>query len=57
MIWDEFRSRSPELAALGEERFESAGLVLIATLRKNSWPRVSPVEPLIANGYLYLGMM
>ena len=22
-----------------------------------SWPRISPVEPLIADGHLYLGMM
>ena len=57
MIWEEFRRSSPELAALGEERFDRTGLVLIATLRKNGWPRVSPVEPLIADGHLYLGMM
>ena len=57
MTWDEFKRGSPELAALGEERFERTGLVLIATLRKDGWPRVSPVEPLIAGGELYLGMM
>ncbi len=57
MIWEEFRRSSPELAALGEERFERTGLVLIATLRKDGWPRISPVEPLIADGQLYLGMM
>ena len=57
MTWDEFKRDSPELAALGEERFERTGLVLIATLRKDGWPRVSPLEPLIAHGELYLGMM
>jgi len=30
---------------------------MIATLRKNGWPRISPVEPLFFNGQLYLGMM
>ena len=25
-------------------------------MRKDGWPRVSPVEPLIADGHLYLGM-
>ena len=57
MIWGEFKRDAPELAALGEERFERTGLVLVATLRKNGWPRISPVEPLITDGHLYLGMM
>ena len=29
----------------------------MGTLRKNGWPRISPVEPLFADGQLYLGMM
>ena len=49
--------RDPELAALGLERFEQTGLALVGTLRKNGWPRISPVEPVIAEGHLYLGMM
>ena len=31
--------------------------MLVGTLRKNGWPRISPVEPLINEGQLYLGMM
>jgi hypothetical protein len=31
--------------------------VAVGTLRRNGWPRISPVEPLIADGKLYLGMM
>ena len=57
MNWEDFRRSDPELAALGEERFDRTGLVLIATLRKNGWPRISPVEVLITDGQLYLGMM
>ena len=57
MTWQEFRSNAPELAALGEQRFRSSGLVLLGSLRKNGWPRISPIEPLIAHGHLYLGMM
>ena len=57
MIWQEFKRKAPELAALGEERFDRTGLVLVGTLRRNGWPRISPVEPLIADGHLYLGMM
>ncbi len=57
MIWEDFRREAQELVALGEERFERTGLVLIGTLRKDGWPRISAVEPLIADGHLYLGMM
>ena len=57
MTWEEFKTAAPQLAALGEERFEATGLVLVGTLRKNGWPRISPVEPLFADGQLYLGMM
>jgi hypothetical protein len=57
MIWKDFAKADPELAALGEERFERTDLVLLGTLRKNGWPRISPVEFLIFEGHLYLGMM
>ena len=33
------------------------GIVLVGTLRANGWPRISPVEPLVVDGELYLGMM
>ena len=57
MNWDDFKHSDPELAALGEERFDETGLVMIGTIRKNGWPRISAVEPLIFGGKLYLGMM
>ncbi len=55
--WSEFKLESPDLAALGEERFERTGMVLVGTIRKDGWPRISPVEPLIHEEHLYLGMM
>jgi hypothetical protein len=55
--WAEFADAEPELAKLGQERFEATGLVLLGTLRKNGFPRISPLEPLIHGGELYLGMM
>ena len=55
--WEEFKRADPELTALGEERMEATGLVLLGTLRKNGFPRISPVEPLLTMGRLYLGMM
>ena len=57
MTWEEFQRNDPELAALGRERFDRTGLILLGTLRKNGWPRISPVEVLITDGQLYLGMM
>lgn len=55
--WQEFRAADPAFAELAEARIEGPGLVLVGTLRRNGWPRISPVEPLIVDGTLYLGMM
>ena len=30
---------------------------MVGTLRRDGWPRISPVEPFIVDGQLYLGMM
>ncbi len=57
MTWEEFRESSEELAELGEKRFNADGVVLVGTLRKNGYPRISPVEALFHKGQLYLGMM
>jgi Pyridoxamine 5'-phosphate oxidase len=55
--WQEFRAADRPFAELAESRIEGPGLVLVGTLRRNGWPRISPVEPLIVEGVLYLGMM
>jgi len=55
--WDEFSRASPELAALGEERLRGRELCLLGTLRRNGYPRISPVEPDFVDGELMLGMM
>jgi hypothetical protein len=57
MRWDDFAAAVPELAALGEERLRAKELCLVGTLRKNGWPRISPVEPEFVDGELMLGMM
>ena len=57
MNWEEFALSTPCLAKRGQERIERSGLILLGTLRKNGWPRISPVEALIVDGHLYLGMM
>ena len=55
--WRQFASQAPELAALGEAQLGRTGLALVGTLRRDGWPRISPVEPFIVDGQLYLGMM
>jgi len=55
--WSQFRTAAPDLATTVEERLAATGLALVATLRRDGFPRVSPVEPLIVDGRLYLGMM
>ena len=57
MIWSEFEKVAPEMAQLGQERFDRSGVVLVGTVRKDGSPRISPVEPLITQGQLFLGMM
>jgi nitroimidazol reductase NimA-like FMN-containing flavoprotein (pyridoxamine 5'-phosphate oxidase superfamily) len=55
--WAEFQAGRPTLAAKGEERFDRSGLILLGTIRADGRPRISPVEPVITDGELYLGMM
>ena len=57
MNWDEFAERAPELARLGFERIEGAGMVLLGTLRPNGFPRISPCEVVFCDGDAMLGMM
>jgi hypothetical protein len=57
MNWEQFKGAAPKLASKAEELFEVSGVVLVGTIRKDGSPRISPVEPLIVDGELYLGMM
>ena len=57
MRWDEFAEACPELAALGEARFRKHEVMLLGTLRKNGWPRITPVEMDFVDGELLVGMM
>ena len=57
MRWDQFATACPKLAALGEERLRERELCLLGTLRRNGFPRISPVEPDFVDGELMLGMM
>jgi len=55
--WGDVQVGAPDLATIAEARMAEDGVVLVGTLRANGWPRISPVEPLVFDGRLYLGMM
>lgn len=57
MRWAEMQSGQPGLAALGRQRLLEPGVVLVATIRSDGTPRVSPVEPFAMDGNLWLSMM
>jgi hypothetical protein len=57
MIWRDFEAAAPHLAQRGRERFERTRVALIATIRRDGSPRISPVEPYLALGHLLLGVM
>jgi hypothetical protein len=45
------------LAQRARERLIDTGVVLVATVRRDGTPRLSPVEPLLLDGDLWLSMM
>src|SRR5579883_1172341 len=55
--WSAVAAAAPELAHNVQARFEATGLGLLATLRKDGSPRLTGIEPLFAEGELWLGMM
>jgi hypothetical protein len=55
--WNDFEQAAPELAKEVRARFEATGLGLLATTRQDGFPRISPVEPSIFRGELWIGMM
>jgi hypothetical protein len=56
MRWYDFESQQPVLASVGADKLTSPGVVLVATIRRDGSPRLSPVEPLLWDGDLWLGM-
>ena len=57
MNWRELEEAAPEIARLGRERLELAGVALLGTIRKDGSPRISPVEPFLTRGELVFGAM
>jgi hypothetical protein len=57
MRWSEMTHAQPRLAALGQRRLVEPGVLLVATIRPDGAPRLSPVEPFLMDGSLWLAMM
>jgi hypothetical protein len=57
MHWSDIENAEPRLAAVGRDRLIEPGVVLVATIRKDGTPRLSPVEPYLLGGDLWLSMM
>jgi hypothetical protein len=55
--WSDIQLAQPGLARLGQRRLIEPGVVLVATIRQDGTPRLSPVEPLLMDGDLWLSMM
>ena len=57
MRWDAFEDACPEIARVARERFAKDGVVLVGTIRRDGSPRISPNEPDVAVGRLFVSMM
>lgn len=57
MRWCDVEGSQPRLAELGRDKLLAPGIVLVATIRRDGTPRLSPVEPFLMDGQLWLSMM
>jgi hypothetical protein len=55
--WEDLARQVPRLASVAHDRLIAPGVLLIVTIRRDGAPRVSPVEPLVHDGDLWLSMM
>jgi hypothetical protein len=53
----DLESTAPSIAAFAADRFRGTGLCLVATLRSDGWPRISPMEVIRVADHLYVGSM
>jgi hypothetical protein len=57
MRWSDLESAQPGLAGLGRQRLLQPGMVLVGTIRRDGSPRLSPVEPYLLDGDLWLCLL
>jgi hypothetical protein len=56
MRWIDLEEQQPRLAEIGRRKLCEPGVLLVATIRTDGSPRISPVEPLLWAGDLWLSM-
>jgi hypothetical protein len=55
VAWTEFAEEAPRIAEIFVRRHTATGnLCMLATLRSDGFPRISPMEPIIFEGHLVL---
>jgi hypothetical protein len=53
--WNEFAEAAPRIAAIFTRRHTATGgLCMLATLRSDGFPRISPIEPRIYDGEMWI---
>jgi Pyridoxamine 5'-phosphate oxidase len=57
MRWHDLGQSEPRFAALARERLVDPGVLLVVSIRRDGSPRLSPVEPLVLDGDLWLSML
>ena len=57
MRWEQLERDAPRLALVARERLIAPGVLLVVTLRRDGSARLSPVEPLLLDGDVWLSMM
>jgi general stress protein 26 len=57
MRWHELQTRQPRLGAVLHDRLITPGVLLVVTVRRDGTPRLSPVEPFVLEGDLWLSML
>ena len=55
--WSDVLAAAPALAKKVQARFDAHGLALLATIRADGYPRLSPIEALFTDETVWLGMM
>lgn len=57
MRWHDFEVAAPRFARLAQDKLVGPGVVLVGTIRRDGTPRISPVEPFLLEGDLWLSML
>ena len=57
MRWSDLQDQQPRLGAIAHDRLVGPGVLLVATIRRDGTPRLSPVEPFVLDGDLWLSML